>query len=342
MTAELAKLSEGDRLPSTRQIQAACKVSQAVATRALDELQAMNLVEAKPQSGYYKTGRKITQIHIVFLGKNDQAILDPSSFYYENLCRIIIGLSSKGFSVNFHMINSFEELPFYPLQPLKQQRLGRFPQSLIVTFSLKLNLMPQVEFMQSHGFRFLHWLPNFIEPCQDSICIDDKDLMRKQIALLYQKGHRRIAYVHRRNPQQWHRADNMRYEEFCHEVIEKQLQVLPEYLVYFDLYQHSQEECDRQIAKMFDSSKPPTAILVTNDPSCRNVLISLSRLGLNAAVLGTNNGGICSVMIPALSSVGFDIDAGVSYLQSRLNDIENSNPQKAWYLPIVCAERETT
>lgn len=345
LNGQLKELKQGDRLPSTRQIQEACGVSQAVVTRALDELQALNLIEAKPQSGYYKTDRKISTVHIVFLGKTERAIFEQTSFYYENLSRIIMGLSSKGFSVNFHVVNELDELPFYPLHSKKQQRLGRFPDSLIVTFRLRYSQLVQVALMEEHGFKFIHWLPDFIEPCPNSIRIDDKKLIRAQIELLCRKGHRRIAYIHRRDPEIWHRADNIRYEEFCHEVIEKQLQVSPEYLVYFNLYAHDQKYCDEQIEHLFSLKTPPTALLLTNDNIGKNVFLSLQKCsvfpGRDVAVLGTNNHTFCQFMMPELSSVGFDLDAGVNYLQNQASS-SGHMAGDTWYLPLCIAERETT
>lgn len=347
LNAELTKLDAGEKLPSTRQIQTVCGVSQAVATRALDELQALNLIEARPQSGYYKTDRSAQrQLHLVFMQRHDPALSDVSSFYYETLSRMIMELSLHGFAVHFHVVDNLAELPFYPLYTVKKQRLGLFPQSTIITFAIRREQLAEVEFMESHGFRFLHWLPNFAEPYRNTVVVDDRLLIRTQLELLQARGLRRIAHLHHRTPERWNRAADVRYEQFCHLAIERQLEVLPQYPALFNPYRQEQSECDAAVERMFrKAAAPPEAILLALDNTARNLYRSMRRIGVepgrDVAVLGTNDSAFCAFLDPELTSVGVDRQAGIEYLKQAIDRISEGEELPPWLYPLHTSLRQT-
>ncbi|MBS1372242.1 MAG: LacI family DNA-binding transcriptional regulator [Lentisphaeria bacterium] len=340
LIGELEKLPPGGKLPSTVEIQKSCGVSQAVVTRAIDKLKKMNLIEVRPQRGYFKQKKQRSNVCIVFLRRNDESVEKLFTFYYNNLSRILTMLTFHGYGVNFHRVEALSELPFYP-----SRSEGICSNDIIVTFSMPRSQMEEVEHMKRCGFRFIHWLPDFAPPCENCITIDDCELVRTQVEFLVRQGHRRIGFIHGVQPGRWTRPDNMRFDAFCRLNIEFQLQVLPEYLCFLRYNLHSPEEYGRKLRTMFSGELPPTALIITDDEA-KMVYDALESMklapGRDVAILGTDNANWDNFMTPRLSSVGFDIEFGVRKMIEMIEGLQEGRTYPPACFPILLKEREST
>ncbi|MDD3155213.1 MAG: substrate-binding domain-containing protein [Victivallaceae bacterium] len=343
LIGELAKLSAGEKLPSNLKLQHLCKVSQSVVTRAVDDLVNLGLIEVRPKSGFYKKEQARKNIHIVYLRKNDQSIMEPNSFYNNHLSAIFNALSVNGYGVSFYHLDNLMKLPFVARRIEEGGTL--LGNEMVITFSMPASELPAVRELEARGVRFVHWLPDFTDPCPNAITIDEYNLVSEEVRFLVGKGHRRIAFAHRCVKDTWSRSANARYNEFCHQNICCRLQTLPEYLFYLDSRFMKQEECNAALRKVFSVDPKPTAIIMT-DVDAKMLYDSLETLkirpGRDVAVLGTNNQYWCKYMTPRLSGVGFDLKAGVAHLLSIVRSGQLQWNFPAWNFPIVIEDREST
>lgn len=341
LMGELHKLEPGDKLSSNLKLQKICKVSQSVVTRAIDELKTMGLIEIRPKSGFYKKEVAKMNVHIVYLRKGDTSISETNSFYNTHLSAIFNALTMNGYGVNFYNLNDINDLA----KKLNKGSSHYIGNDIIITFSLPISQLGSVRQLEQQNFRFIHWLPDFNDKLNNSITIDEHQLVQSQIKFLVGLGHKRIAYAHRCVDGVWSRSANGRYDEFCRQNINFQLQILPEFLFYMDSRYVTQEEANSAIKRAFSGTMKPTALIIVDVDAkmIYNALESNNILpGQDIAVLGTNNQHWCKYMTPQLSGVGFDLQSGIEHLMMIINSENKDWKFPAWTFPIIIENREST
>lgn len=339
----LGKTKPGEKLPSMRHIRKVCGVSQSVVEKVIDELRNVNLIEVRPQSGYYKTVDFKPAVRVLFFRHVDLLSGNVNGFYQENLMRIMLYMTNAGRQVHFQAIESLKDLSCFDSTG-QSAKLSSIKESLI-TFSMPYGELENAKTLESRGHRMLHWLPDFTQPTDNTFIINDELLIRSQLEYLISKGHRRIAYLHNRHQDVWSRADHTRYEAFCRMCIELELDIKSNFIQYVETNQSDNVKASDYIKKMLSGPVKPTALLLCGDRWVRGAYPQLRANGFepgrDISVLGTNNMVWDKYVQPTLTSFGFDLVKGSKVMVERLIQIEKGESFPPFELPIMAAERDS-
>ena len=346
---KISSTAPGQKLPSLREIREKYSVSQSTVDRIMDEFKASGLVEVLPRKGYFKSQKFEPLVRILYSPKEDP-FTESEGFYNASLSNMILELSTQGRRVDFKKIKSLKELEYFDRTAPYRTKLHHLSETLI-TFSLCLQDLHYVKELEESGHKILHFLPNFTEPQKNSLIIRDENLIRKQIEYLISKGHKKIAYIHSMDKNNWSRPDNERYEAFCRMAIQYRLEVLPEYLKYVSSEKHISSSITQLTCELLECNPRPTAIILGGDRWVKNVYqgIRLSGFepGKDISIIGTNNRPWTNYVTPGLTSVGFDINLSkeskntVAKLADMVKGIESGNEYSPFEIPICLIERDS-
>lgn len=315
----------GDRLPSIRQIKQDCGVSQSVVDKVIMQLLVDEQIKVKRPSGLFKAVPPVPKIKVLNFKSHMSG-----SFYHFMLTETFYVMASRNRQVEIIPINDPAEI---------SEHISESNNTTYVTFSMSLRDYPAV----SHLNKVVHLLPDFAEEVSPSLCIDDAQLMQAQLEYLVSKGHRRIAYFHIYDENNYSRAQNVRWDTFHRLGFAMKLDFNEQYLVGFS-GKNGQEKVDA-IKSLMKMQNPPTAFLMAGDDMVYSVYNGLMQAGLEPGkdipVLGTNNLEWCKYTSPQLSSIGFDVPAGLEAMLDMIEEIELGGEGRAIKFPLRTGIRES-
>lgn len=195
------------------------------------------------------------------------------------------------------------------------------------------------------------------EPVCDAVAPDNRDGVRKAVAYLVQRGHRRIAFMGFRN-------DLPSTKSYQHALERQQGYVLGlwehglpyrEDLVCFPLLSEALDRfggmervAEERLSAWTSAQKPPTAIVCHNDHMAEFCRAAAERLQIGIprqiSLIGFDNTAFCETVRPTLTSIGTDLQdmarVAVDLLLMRLHSRFSSIPRTV-YCPTVLTERDS-
>jgi DNA-binding LacI/PurR family transcriptional regulator len=303
---KIASTKPGEKLPSLREIRKRYSISQSSVDRIMDELRTSGLVDILPRKGYFKSKDFCPSIKILFFGSL-KPFSEPKTLYNEMLADIIMALSANGRKADFEILDFIKDSSYFKSKGNYRTPFQHLSET-IITFRLSAEDLTYVEELEGKGYKLLHFLPNFSERYRNSIVIKDEDIIKIQIEYLLNKGHKKIAYLHRMTSKRWVRPANRRYEAFCRMAIEYGLEVKPDYLKYID-NKNMSRDIGNAVGELLNCTPRPTAFILSGDRWIKEVYEAIREAGLepgkDIAVIGTNNRVWADYVSPGLTSVGF-------------------------------------
>jgi len=310
---EVQAVKVGDRLPSIRELRARYGTGQAAVERAIARLGQQGLIEVRPKSGIYRSKPSAGPVAVIYRSEADFV---DGTYYGDFVSNLISGLAKTGHSVSFY------NMPDNDAFARIARHLSRTHQRA-VTFALKWNDVEIINAQTSDTPGFIHVLPNFVEPIENAITLDDRQIVRLQFEHLIQRGHRRIGFLHGYNPDVWSRPASQRYHAYRDLAIEYGLPLAPNATPYIG--EHA-TQLDEAVKAMFSDPDPPTACLLKADDLVRDAYRLIREHGRTPgkdfAVVSVNNRPWCRFVEPGLTSIDIPPHRGAEAVTRILQRIE--------------------
>ena len=250
-------LNHGEALPPIRTMVEESGLGRCVIENAIGDLVARQLLETRKRSGIYRTTLDLEaelpeQDRIVDIVACSEInyLRDPRSFASLLVNHLIAQGTEYNYAMRLHHVNYYATISAY-VQLIEEKKIRQ-------AFLL---LPANDEIVKEFNSRNVHnvvVLPRY-RPSQGPAVIDPPNLIELQLKYLFERGHRRIAYIHAVDlgfP--WQIALLWR-ESYYRTMAEQALPVYPEWAVH---YSCEEEVLFRRLDGLFHSGHAPTAIIV--------------------------------------------------------------------------------
>lgn len=316
---EVHAVKIGERLPSIRQLRSRYGAGQAAVERAIARLGQQGLIEVRPKSGIYRSKPPAGSVAVIY---RSEAGLDEGTYYGDFVMNLIAELAKTGHLVRFHTVS--ENRAFATLV----RHLSRMHERA-VTFALKWTDVETIDAQTTDPPGFIHVLPNFVEPIDNAVTLDDRDIIRLQVEHLIERGHRRIGYLHNYREDVWSRPASQRYHAFRDLALQHGLTLGSEYM---QTVGNEGQGAYAALQAMLNTDTPPTACLINGDTAVREVYRALRDTGRNPgrdfAVVSVNNRPWAKYVQPGLTSIDIPPRRGAEAVTRILQCLEAGEPTR--------------
>lgn len=179
-----------------------------------------------------------------------------------------------------------------------------------------------VKYLLNRDFPFVCLGNRCFDPDATSIYCDNYGMMCSLVDLLYQKGHRNIAYITVQSKQQ---DVYFRYQGYLDGLKEHNLTVHENYILYGDFSIESGRKCMLNALKQ---NLGFTAVLCANDNMAVGAIQAITEMGLrvpeDVSLMGVDNSIAANACTPRLHTVEFDLESlGRFSVRELLRMIQN-------------------
>ncbi len=268
-------VDNGERLPSVRQLMRRCNAGKSAVERALSRLQGEGLVESRARSGLYRIGgASVKETVVEYLYFCPAIALEGNRFHSD-----LFSCLSSAFAMQsrFFRLNVMECEKDVPALVARLIRSATVP---VITCGIGLSDLLQVAQLAAANISVLHLLPNFTEPINESLILDDEAIVRLQVEHLVKCGYRKVAYLHAAADNEYIRPLNARRDAFLRLCVDYGLELRPGWVV------NSRWENDAvmsALCPLLKAQEKPQA-LVINDGTASGVYAAIRACGLTPGV----------------------------------------------------------
>jgi len=313
----LAKVEHGQRLPSVREVMRECSASRVMVDKALSRLQGEGLIETRQRSGLFRTHR-ITPHHgadLLYFGYLGS--LERGTFHSEFFHTLTTTLAERSQSLRMRVMRK-DPAPKACVEELIRTRPGP-----VIVCEANLDDLPVIERLKEAGITYLHVFPNIIEPISPCLLVDDEDMLRRQMGHLAELGHRRVAFLHAADENQFARPLWVRRWEFTRLAWEYGFEVRPEWIRFVGWGEP--EKLRSQIRQMMGESVRPTGLIIYDfhvNPVYAELRAGGWVPGKDVSVMGTDDLPHAAHVDPGLTTVRVSRTEAVSITLKMLDMLQ--------------------
>ncbi len=280
----LDNLNVGEALPPLRQMCRESQLGRNVLENAIRKFKNNNVLETRPRSGIYLTGKKNDQRDniIDLVACAEIAYFEsppPDAFIVHLMNNLLAEAAQRNLTPRFHRISWYSQVSEY--------------EKIISTYNIKnaLLLMPHHNDVQkifdAHDVAYTVVLPRYY-PNSGPAVIDAPELVEMQLQYLLEKGHRRIGFIHTVDLGFANITDLLRRESFYRIMSENGLPVRPEWVIHYSL---KQEQLYERLDRMFAANQRPTALVISDwllKPVYHYMKLRKMEIGKNISIISSD------------------------------------------------------
>ncbi|MEG1514482.1 MAG: LacI family DNA-binding transcriptional regulator [Clostridia bacterium] len=211
-------------------------------------------------------------------------------------------LSEQGYSLQMRIVYEEDYVPF--LEKIHNCVEGKMADGILLLSVWKLR-DELIDYLLEWRYPFVCLDNEGTQENAPYICFDNRALLMQLVDLVYEYGHRKIAYINVQSDQQ---DMYMRYTGFLEGMRKHNLKVDEKNVLHGDFSINSGREC---VLRALDAGADFTAILCGNDNIAVGALKAITEKGLRVpediSLIGIDNSIAANACTPRLQTVQFDM-----------------------------------